>query len=229
MTILEKIKYLKSIPFLSELTDKELKEILKRSSNVSFKKGDKIFEEGSYGEEVYLLIKGKIKITINDKKGRVKILGILKEGDFLGEMAILDTEYRSATATVYEDCEAIMLTSKNFLDFVRTDSEIALKIMKTLTKRLREANEEIKSFTFYDLAGRLAIILISLYKKFYAEKDGEHYINLKISHYELAGMLGTARESVTKLISNFKKNEAIDYKRGYIYIKNMENLKSWVR
>lgn len=228
MSDTQKISALQRIPILSDLAANDLNGLLGHTSTVCFPKGALIFKEGSFGEEVYLILSGKVKVTAIENHRRSKILGMLKEGDVLGEMAIIDTEYRSATAEAHEETRTLTLTSRDFLNFIATNRKITLKVMKTLCRRLRDANEEIKNFTFHDLSGRLATVLQSLAKKFPGEEDGVPFINLELTHRDLADMLGTTRESVTKLISSFKRDGAVDQKGRTIYITDNEELETWI-
>jgi CRP/FNR family cyclic AMP-dependent transcriptional regulator len=228
MTHEDRVSALKQIPILTELSESEVSELLAIAKTVTFQKGDCLFSEGTYGEEVYLIISGAIKVTTTEAQRKTKILNMLNQGDVLGEMAMIDTEYRSATATAHDDAETLAITNSDFLQYIKSHDTMPLKIMKTLSRRLRDANNEIRNFTFYDLAGRLAKVILSLYEKFPSNTD-EPLVNLELTHQDLANMLGTARESVTKLISTFKRNGAIDYRGHRIYILDRDELESWIR
>ncbi len=228
MTRQDKITALSNIPILVDLSTDELAALLEITTNASFAKGDHLFNEGSYGEEVYLIIAGAIRVTTSEPARKTKILNMLNAGDVLGEMAMIDAEYRSATATAHEDTETMVLTCADFLEFIKSHPATQLKIMITLCRRLRHANDEIRNFTFYDLAGRLTKVILSLLEKFPGDGDVP-FINLQLTHQDLANMLGTARESVTKLISTFKRSGAIDYRDHMIYITDQAELESWIR
>jgi len=228
MTHQAKISALRNIPILADLSTDELEALLAITKSASFKKGDHLFNEGTYGEEVYLIIAGTIRVTTSEPTRKTKILNMLNAGDVLGEMAMIDAEYRSATATAHADTETLVLTCGDFLDFINLHHAVQLKIMITLCRRLRNANDEIRNFTFYDLAGRLTKVILSLFEQFPGEGDIP-FVNLQLTHQDLANMLGTARESVTKLISSFKRSGAIDYRDHMIYITDQAELKSWIR
>ena len=224
------ITSLKNIPVFAGLSQKDARALLEMSETVTYRKGRTIFSEGMTGKEVYLLTKGKVKITAEAPRGRTKILGILKPGEFLGEMAVLGTETRSATAFVHEDAEAIMITNTHFLDFISESPDVSLKIMRGLSRRLQDANEEIKNYTFHDQSGRLAQMIISLHERFPGEHDdGTAYIDLKLTHQDLADMMGIARESITKMISTLRKDGSIDMAEHFITIRDFDQLRDWIR
>ena len=124
-----------------------------------------LFRTGDAGDAMYLIVSGRVRITVTDADGREIILAALGPGDFFGEMAMLDGHGRSADAAVVEQAQLAVLTRQNFLEFVRSDATIAVRMLSTVTHRLRRtddllrhrisrnANEEdARSLTFADLA-----------------------------------------------------------------------------
>jgi CRP-like cAMP-binding protein len=110
---------------------------------VSCNKGDLIFAEGDLGNEMYILHSGKVRIFKNID-GFDQTLTVLEKGDFFGEMSILEGLPRSASAEAEEDCELIKINSANFVAMIRSNVEIAIRIMRKLSLRLREANVQIE-------------------------------------------------------------------------------------
>ncbi len=220
---------LKRVPAFSGLSKAEASELVSLCRTVQYKKGRTVFSENSEGDEVYMIDAGRVKITTHTPQGRTKILGILQEGDFLGEMAVFDPGPRTATAFIHEDASIIVLARSDFLDFLGENPGVSMKIMKALCRRLREANDEIRNFTFYDQPGRLAHMLMSLLKKFPGGKPGEEFIDLKLTHQDLADMLGIARESVTKMVSTLKREGAIDVRDHTLFITDVSALEEWMR
>ena len=110
---------------------------------VSCKKGDLIFAEGDLGNEMYILHSGKVRIFKNID-GFDQTLTVLEKGDFFGEMSILEGMPRSAAAEAEEDCELIKINSANFVAMIKSNVEIAIRIMRKLSLRLREANVQIE-------------------------------------------------------------------------------------
>jgi CRP/FNR family transcriptional regulator len=223
------ITTLKSVPAFNGLSQEDARELLNTCETVFYKKGRTIFSEGMPGNEVYLIMDGTIKITATAPQGRTKVLGMLTNGDFLGEMAAIVTEKRTATAYVHEDTTMIMIRRKDFLDFLKENNEVTMKVLRGLCEHVMEANEEIKNFTFHDQPGRLAQTLLALHAKFPGKKGTPDLIDLKLTHQDLADMLGIARESITKIISTMKKDGAIDIQDHYVTITDKDKLESWIQ
>ena len=110
---------------------------------VSFKKGQLIFTEGDLGSEMFIIQAGKIRIFKNID-GFDQTLTVLEKGDFFGEMSILEGMPRSASAESEEDCDLIKINSANFVAMIKSNIEIAIRIMRKLSLRLREANVQIE-------------------------------------------------------------------------------------
>lgn len=222
------VKALKRIPIFSGLSESEAQTLLKSCNTAEYAKGRTIFSENMPGNEVYLIVKGCIAVTTSGSGDITKVLAMLKEGDFLGEMAVVDTETRGATAIVYEDVKLIVVTSKEFLDFVSQNSQVTMKIIKTLCARLREANEEIRSFSFHGQAGRLAKTIMTLSDKFGKEQDGQRVIDIHLTHQDIGNMMGIARETVTKMLSAMKQDGSIDVRDQKIVVADRKRLAGWI-
>ena len=110
---------------------------------VSFRKGELIFSEGDLGSEMFIIQSGKIRIFKNID-GFDQTLTVLEKGDFFGEMSILEGMPRSASAEAEEDCDLIKINSANFVAMIKSNIEIAIRIMRKLSLRLREANVQIE-------------------------------------------------------------------------------------
>ena len=222
------VKALKRIPIFSGLSESEAQTLLKSCNTAEYAKGRTIFSENMPGNEVYLIVKGCIAVTTSGSGDMTKVLAVLKEGDFLGEMAVVDTETRGATAIVYEDVKLIVVTSKEFLDFVSQNSQVTMKIIKALCTRLREANEEIRSFSFHGQAGRLAKTIMTLSDKFGKEQDGQRVIDIHLTHQDIGDMMGIARETVTKLLGAMKQDGSIDVRNKKVVVADRKRLAGWI-
>jgi len=110
---------------------------------VRYSKGEIIFHEGDLGNEMYVIQSGRVRIFKNIG-GMEQTLAVLEKGDFFGEMAVLEGVPRTASAEVEEDCELIRINSANFVAMIRANPEIALRIMRKLSIRLRETTEQLQ-------------------------------------------------------------------------------------
>lgn len=221
--------FLRKVPLFTDIDDREINKLIPIIVEKKYKKGQYLFFENDIGNELFLITSGTIKIFKSDKKtAKIKTLTYLKEGDFFGEMAMLDEEIRSASAQVIEDANVYILSGKKFKDIMLENPKTAFKITKTLSSRLRAADQQIHDLTFRDLPGRVATTLINLAEKYGRKSDKGTRINVKLTHQELADIVGTAREVVTSILSAFKKANCIEIDKHYMIIIDKDELSTWI-
>ena len=124
--------------------------------------GNYIFLEDSDGEQCFFVLEGSVKVTRLSKDGREVILAMLNEGDFFGEMSLLDGESRSANVIALEKTEVLTLDRRDFLDVVNDYPQIAVMLLKELAGRLRKSDRQIASLSLSDAEKRIALCIICL-------------------------------------------------------------------
>jgi CRP/FNR family cyclic AMP-dependent transcriptional regulator len=197
---------LKTIPLFSCLNDSELTAIEKVAVKKTFPKNTILLSEGDSTDALYVICEGKVKVTIDDNEGKELILSILGAGEYFGEMALLDDEPRSASVTTKETTQLLIISKNDFMGFF-SSNPIALNLLKDLIKRLREANKKIESLGLLDVYGRVARIL----NQFAKSQEGKMVIEEKLTHQEIANMIGSSREMVSLILKELSKG-------GYITI-----------
>jgi len=135
ITTVEKVLFLKSIDLFRALPSEELAQIAEIAEEVPFGAGDPVFTEGETGDALYLVVEGAVRVHRGDRQ-----LARLGERDVFGEMAVLDSEPRSASVTVIEDAVLLKIGRDDFRDILGERPEIALGVIKVLSRRLRETN-----------------------------------------------------------------------------------------
>lgn len=199
-----KIHTLKQVPIFSSLEEKQVRDIADISIEKFFLKNEVIFHEGDPGSSLFIVKSGVIKISLIDPNGKEAILQMLYETDFFGEMSLLDGQFRSATVSAVEDSKALMISQKDFTEFIQQHPDVIFSIVAGLNRRLRKANDKIASLTFFDVYGKVAKTLLDLIKE-KGDQAGEQVIlELPFSRQELANMAGTSRESLTRILYEFQ-------------------------
>lgn len=224
----EYTEYLGKIPMFRDLLPEELEQISGLARVRNYKKNMIIFMEGEPGEALYFVISGKVKISKTTADGKEQILHILQHGDVFAEVVLIDRGPYPATAEVIEPGQIGMLRNDDIENLVRRNPEIALKLLKLMSKRLRMAQMQIRDLALKDTYGRLAGMLLILGKEHGEETAGGVKIDLPLSRQELANLIGTTRETVTRVLGDFKKYKCIDLDKQAIIIINQEKLKTWL-
>lgn len=190
------------------LSDDELSKIPVDYASKSYKRGSVIYTEGSRINGFYLVRKGVIKIYKTGIDGKEQIIRFAKKGDIMGFRSTLSRERACTTAKVMEDSLIIFVHSDIVINFVKTNGEFAMELLQIACKELGEANDYITDIAQKTVKERLAEVLIHLKKEF--ELDCENYLKISLTREELANIVGTATESVIRLLSEFKNDNLIE-------------------
>ncbi|BBI31221.1 Crp/Fnr family transcriptional regulator [Cohnella abietis] len=217
---------LRDFPFFEHLDDEYLTEIAKLCIERSYTKGETIFFEGEEGEELFLVISGVVQIY-QDNHSRDVIFSIFREGDFFGEMALLQNEkVRSASARTIEKSTLCILKKRDFIPLVKSKPEILIGILETTLDRLRDANNLIMDLTILDVRTRIARLLLRLTEQHGVPSDEGVLIDVKLTHQHLADMTGTARETVTKSLLELQTDNLIRIDQKKILVCNIDKLRN---
>jgi CRP/FNR family cyclic AMP-dependent transcriptional regulator len=195
----------------------------------SYNPGDLIFREGDMGNEMYIIQSGKVKITKQLKNGEEKTLVILGPGDFFGEMAVIDKDVRSANAVAQDAARLIALDEEVFEMHMQTNPKIVKKILKNLTSRLRDANQQIANLMIKD-ANRLVCntILLVVHKH---GQEGPNGITMDIPFtvQELSKMCGLDLSKTQEIVDKLVKAKVVTLASGTIIVTSLENLEKFIK
>lgn len=169
-----------------------------------FPRGAKIFQEGESADSLYILKKGIVKLTSLSDNGRETILYILKPDEMFGEL-LLAEEKRPFTAIAIEDSLVTVISQESFVKLLSTVPAIALSFIRLLSKRLAAVERGLAEFGHTWSHHRLARVLLQLSKKYGEEVPAGTLINARLTHEDLANLIGTSRETVTTQLSRFAR------------------------
>jgi len=139
------LEALRSVPLFASLDDDAARDLRNLLSDKTVPQNTRLFRQGDKGDAMYLIESGRVRISIRDAEEQEVILAELAQGDFFGEMAIIDGRQRSADAKVIEDARLAILSREAFLSFVRNNPDVALEMLSALTDRLRRTDELLRS------------------------------------------------------------------------------------
>src|SRR5437588_9797453 len=171
-----------------------------------FKRGDVLFQEGEPGTEMYVIQSGKVNITKTVRE-TAKILATLGAGEFFGEMSILNHKPRSAGAVVAEDAKLLVIDPKTFEAMIRGNVEIAVRLIKKLSDRLQEADEQIENLLLRDPASRVVHFLMQSAQK--RAKDTPQGKLVQLNAAEIHGRMGLSIEAVQQALDKIAKARII--------------------
>jgi len=188
-----------------------------------FEPGTTIFQEGDKGEALYIMAKGLVKLSKVDLGGHEKTLAILQPPEFFGEMALLGQTTRSATVTTLNEVHCFLLFNDDFRRLMSDYPSISLNLTTTLAARLRGMDDESQVLSYQDAQGRVAYVLLRLYRGGVIDLDEERAL-VRLTHQELANLAGTSRETVTRALKALEGEGVIQTRPKEVYITDPEGL-----
>jgi CRP/FNR family cyclic AMP-dependent transcriptional regulator len=200
--------------FFSELAPEEVRLICDCGTTKTYPKNSILINEGDQTDTLYIILSGKVKIYVSDKEGREVILNILGPGGFFGELALIDEAPRSASVMTLETSSLGMVTKAGFQQCIAAHPEIAMKMMRILCRRIRSLTENVKNLALLDVYGRVARTLENLA----TPKNGELVIEQRLTHQDIASMVGASREMVSRIMKELTIGKYIHFKNKRITI-----------
>jgi CRP/FNR family cyclic AMP-dependent transcriptional regulator len=200
--------------------------LAKITSPAVYPKGATLFVEGQSPRGVFILCSGRVKLSTSSADGRTLILRIADQGEVLGLPATVTEKPYELTAEVIEPTQANFIPRQEFLNFLREHGEVALRVAQQLGETYHSAIAEMRTIGLSHSAGeKLARFLLDLCTD-QAEKPGELRLTLTLTHEEIAQMIGTSRETVTRAFGEFKKKNLIQVRGSTLIINNRAELES---
>lgn len=215
---------LQSVPFFSNLSGDEVSELAQRLVLRRFGVGQVIFHHGDPGGLLYIISRGKVKITHSTLEGQEALLAILGSGDFFGELALLDDSPRSATAEALDITETLTLHRTDFRRFLASNPDFAMHVLQSMARNIRRLNSQLSDIFFLDLPGRLARTLLRLADEHGRKAEDGILIDLSLTQTDLAEMTGATRVSINKALGRFRREGWVKTKGRAFTIKDREAL-----
>ena len=216
---------LKYVPIFSELDDSILARIQELGILRKYKKDMIIMDEtNDSGSGLFIIIQGAVKVTRNDAEGREIILSILGEYEYFGEMSLLDGENPSANVVSMENTELFYLGREQFMQLIEYNPKITFALLEGLIKRLRAADDKIKSLSLLKAEGKIINAIIQLAEMSGTMKQGLVEVDLPYQH-DIANIAGTSRETVSRVLHSLEKKGLLQLDGSKIRIPDYDAFK----
>jgi len=208
------LRSLHKIELFSGLSTHTLAELCGLMRQVNFKKNSLVITQGENTRSLFVITSGRLKVFANNEEGDQTIFTFMGAGDFFGELSLLDDAPRSASVIAVEDSTGYSLSHQNFNTFLNHHPEVCQSLFKALTTRIRQMDETICNLSSRDIYGRLIQVL---YKEAVPQDDGR-LITLRFTHQDLAEMIGSSREMVSRILTDLRKGGYISVDKKRIII-----------
>jgi CRP/FNR family transcriptional regulator, cyclic AMP receptor protein len=213
-------RILAEVPLFAQLDQQDLGRLAAALRPRSYRKGETIFVTGDPGTSLCIVKTGRVKLALSSNEGREVILDMLGPGEVFGELALLDSEPRSADAVAVEASDLLLLHRDEFLRFLRERPEVAISLLGVLSRRLRRDAQLVQDAAFLDVPGRLARTILRLA----APDDNGLLRTPRMTQSDLAAASGTTRETLNKWLGIFTDQGLITWNASRVSVLDPERL-----
>jgi len=192
----------------------------------AFPQGAVLFVEGQMPRGIFVICKGSVKLSINSPSGRTMIVKLAEPGEVLGLSATVSGKPYEVTAETIDPCQVNFVKRDDFLRFLKDDVEACYKVAEQLSEKYHNACNEVRSLGLsHSAAEKLAKLLLEWSSKNGEGSKPEPRVKLRLTHEEIAQMIGTSRETVTRLFAEMKKRQIVQSKGSTLVIHNTAALR----
>jgi CRP/FNR family transcriptional regulator, cyclic AMP receptor protein len=207
---------LRNVPLFSLVPEDQLLLLTPVLLRKAYPKSSTVIAAGDPTDALYIVISGRLKVLMSDNEGREVILAILNQGEFFGEMGLIDQAPRSATVVTIESCELLTITRTDFTKCLRKNFDLTMNITRGLVKRLREADKKIGSLALMDVYGRVARHLLETAETI----DGQKVVTRKMTKQDIARTVGASREMVSRVMKELQTSGRIEVRARQILLRD---------
>jgi len=220
---MNKLELLKRVTAFGRLTDDQLGVLARGVGSQTFRRGETIFHQGSIGSTLYIIVTGQVRIYTTSEAGQELTVTIFRDGDFFGEMALLDGQPRAASAGAMCKTATLTLHRAAFLHTIDACPPIAASVLEVMALRIRRSNAVAEQLASLPAAQRVVRQLHDLATRYGAEA-GAIPIDLHLTQDDLASLSGTTRETVNRVLASLRDQGLIDVGRARVSVLNLLEL-----
>lgn len=214
----------KSESVFTDLPAEDLDLLLANKTEQVYKKGEIIFREGSYPNGIFYIIEGKVKKYKLDKDAREQIIYVANKGELLGYHAILSDDRYPDCAAALEESRIAFIPRQDFLETLLQSKILSRRLLKTLSHEFAVLVNSLSMFAQKSVRERLALQLIVLREKYKVNFHAGMPVEINMSRDDLASLVGTARENVVRVLSEFKRDKILETKGRKIIVRDVNKL-----
>ena len=200
-----------TVKMFDELSEEDREELSAMMTKKVFERGTLLISQGDMSRSLFIIMQGRLKVFSNDEAGNQTVFAFLSEGDYCGELSLLDAEPRSASIVTLMKTEVLQLSYQQFEVFLETHPQAYRPLLTSLTTRIRDLDGTISALVSQDVYGRLVHIL---HRE--AKEEGDKIMTQRLTHQDIAEMIGSSREMVTRILNDLRNGGYIVNKQIYI-------------
>ena len=219
---------LAKVPVFETLVEEDLAKVAEVAVPRTFAAGHVVFREGDQSDTCYVVAGGHARALREHSDGRTIALARFGPGDIFGELAMFDDERRSATVEALDELHALAILGQDMRRLLRQHPDMAVKLVISLGRRLRAANERLSRQSFQTVQSRVASVLIGLVQQAQAEGASDRDVLVTVTQSEVAQLAGSSRESASRFLAVLERAGIVSQGRGRLTVHDAEALSRYV-
>lgn len=221
---MDEIALLKGIPLFAAMSPEQLSPLVGRLERRTYHKGQMILRQGDEGNSLFVIVAGRVRIFTLSPDGYELSVSIVDQGNFFGEMALLDGEPRSANVEAMQRTEVLVLHRQAFRNHLLSNPIAAIHVIETLSQRLRHTTESAEELVSLTVPQRVVRKLLDLVERYGVQQRDGVLIDLDLSQEAFASLAGTTRESANRVLSRLREQGVVQIERVRIRVLDPEKL-----
>jgi CRP-like cAMP-binding protein len=209
---------------LTDLPEADWAKLMERKTEHRYKRGEVIFREGAYPMGIYFIVKGKVKKYKADRDGTEQIIYVANTGELLGYHAVFSGDYYPDSAAVIEDSVIACIPKEDFMEVLNRSELLTRRLLKTLSHEFSVLANSLTMFARRSVRERLALQLIVVREKYKRDLEPGQVVEIDLSRDDLASLVGTARENVVRMLSEFKGEGILETRGRKIIVRDIKKL-----
>lgn len=215
---------LKRVPLFAQLGEELLAGLATRMRRRTFRRGTIVFHKDQEGDALYIVESGHVRVFLPSEGGQELTVDMVGPGEVFGELALLDSGPRSASAEAAEPTIMFTLTRQDFRQELTQTPQLATAVIALLSQRLRRVTQYAESLAFLDIRGRLARVLLEMAERSGTVADGME-IDFPVTQTELATMIGATRERVNRTLATFRSQAIVEFHGKKLVLRDTQRLR----
>ena len=220
----ERVWYLKECQLFSRLTDEQMARLERRGRMRSFARNSTVYLPSDCGDGVFLLAAGRVRIASITPEGKQAILAFIEPGELFGELALLESGPREEHAEAVVDSTIVLLAGDELARLMSESVELTLGVTKLIGLRRKRIERRLRSLLFRSNRDRLTSLLLDLIEQYGRTTAEGIVLEIKLSHQDLASVIGATRESVTVLLGEMQLEGLLQVRRQQIVVRDLPRL-----
>lgn len=215
------------VQMFSGLSEVELKEITAAARSLRKERGEFVYMPGDRADSVYVLKKGRIKLSVLSDSGKEIAIDIIQSGEMFGEFALIDESERSNMTQALDDVTILVFDKRDFASLIKSQSNLALNYIRMVGDRRRRMEKKLSDITSKEVPARVCELLHELSANALPAEQVHHQSLIPLTHQDVASLIGASRQTTTSVLNDLMRSGFIELGRGWVRIKSLKDLQRY--